>query len=180
MEAHEVSELQENQEHASEFGLQRVSFTMSLLAVVLAMTTVMGHRTHTEAMLAQSRVSDEWNFYQAKKIRATDAKLAADIISTLQKPGDAAAQKIVDSQRTYAVKESSDLGVQQEKGREREHEVEIAEKRAGRFDLGEALLQMGVIITSITLLTRKQIYWYMGMLFGIGGVVAALLAFTVH
>ncbi len=57
MEASEVHELQENQEHGGESGLKQVSFTMSLLAVLLAMTSVLGHRTHTEAVLLQARAS---------------------------------------------------------------------------------------------------------------------------
>jgi hypothetical protein len=180
MEAHEVSELQENQEHGSESGLKRVSFTMSVLAVLLAMTTVMGHRMHTEAVLQQSRVSDEWNFYQAKKIRATDAKLASDVITALQTPGNAAAQKTAAAQLAYAQKESTDLAEEQQKAKDKEAEVDIAERKAGRFDLGEALLQIGVIVTSITLLTKRQFYWHFGIFFGVVGIIAASMAFLVH
>jgi len=34
-----------------------------------------------------------------------------------------------------------------------------------RFDLGEALLEIGLVITSVTLLTRKRAYWYLGWSF---------------
>jgi hypothetical protein len=180
MEAHEINELEESQKEGGETGLKHVSFTMSLLAVLLAMTTVMGHRTHTEAVLSQNRVSDQWNFYQAKKIRATNARVAGDMIAALADPRNADAQKVADAQRAYAQKESADLADEQEKAKDREHEVDIAEKKAGRFDLGEALLQIGVIVTSITLLTRRMYYWHLGMLFGAAGIVAALLAFLVR
>jgi hypothetical protein len=180
MEAHEINELEEQQEKGGESGLKAVSFTMSLLAVLLAMTTVLGHRTHTEAVLQQNRVSDEWNFYQAKKIRATDARVAGDMIVALAQSGNAAAQKVADAEHAYAAKESSDLAEEQEKAKDLEHEVDIAEKKAGRFDLGEALLQIGVIVTSITLLTRRKYYWHLGMFFGAVGIVAAALAFFVR
>ena len=49
---------------------------MSILAILVALTSVLGHRTHTEAVLVQTRSSDEWNLYQAKKIRQTDTALA--------------------------------------------------------------------------------------------------------
>lgn len=178
MEASEVHELQENQEHASEGGgsLKRVSFSMSLLAVLLAMTSVLGHRTHTEAVLLQSRVSDAWNFYQAKKIRSTDAKLAGDVLTALG-PNNPAAPKAAATEYAYAQKESKDVDEKQQEARSLEEEVQAAERRAGWFDLGEALLQIGVIITSITLLTRRQVYWHLGTAFGVAGVVAASLAF---
>jgi hypothetical protein len=180
MEAHEVSELQENQEHGSESGLKRVSFSMSVLAVLLAMVTVLGHRTHTEAILAQSRASDQWNFYQAKKIRSVNAKSAADIIASLPGTPTPAAAAATQRQLDYAEKQSKDLDVEQDKAKDLEKEVDVAERKASRFDLGEAMLQIGVIITSITLLTRKQAYWHLGTLFGLAGIIAAGMAFLVR
>ena len=49
-----------------------------------------------------------------------------------------------------------------------------AEARADRFDLAEALLEIGLVITSVTLLTRSRIYWYLGIVFSLGGIVSAL------
>ena len=43
----------------------------------------------------------------------------------------------------------------------------MAERRANRFDLAEALLEIGLVITSVTLLTRSRIYWYLGIVFSI-------------
>src|ERR1700756_1301008 len=71
MEANEAHELQEHAEHgAHEASMRPVAFTMAVLAVLVAITTVLGHRTHTEAVLDQNRATDEWNFYQAHKMRS--------------------------------------------------------------------------------------------------------------
>ena len=65
MEANEVQELKEHAEHASnESELRPVAFTMSVLAVLVAVMTVLGHRTHTEAVLDQNKATDSWNQYQ--------------------------------------------------------------------------------------------------------------------
>jgi hypothetical protein len=179
MEPQEVSELAENQEQGSEGGLKRVSFTMSVLAVLLAMTAVMGHRTHTEAVLQQAKASDQWNLYQARKMRAFNARIVADVLTAMHS-GNEDAAKLAEKQNTYAETETDKATEEQNKAKEIEEKVELAEYKAARFDLGEALLQIGVIITSITLLTRRQVYWHLGTLFGIGGMVAAALAFFVH
>ena len=63
---------------------------------------------------------------------------------------------------------------EQEKAETLETKVEQAEARADRFDLGEALLEIGLVITSVTLLTRSRIYWYLGMIFSLGGILSAL------
>ncbi|MGA3071136.1 MAG: DUF4337 family protein, partial [Terracidiphilus sp.] len=82
MEANEAQELQEHAEHGShESSLRPVALTMTILAVLVAVTTVLGHRTHTEAILNQDKATDTWNEYQAHKIRANDTKLTADLLS---------------------------------------------------------------------------------------------------
>ena len=59
MEANEAQELQEHAEHgAHESTLRPVAFTMSVLAVLVAVTTVLGHRTHTEVVLDQNKATD--------------------------------------------------------------------------------------------------------------------------
>ncbi len=60
--------------------MRPVAFTMSVVAVLVAVTTVMGHRTHTEAVLDQNKATDQWNYYQAHKIRANDTALTADLL----------------------------------------------------------------------------------------------------
>ncbi len=52
-----------------------------------------------------------------------------------------------------------------------------AEARADRFDLAEALLEIGLVITSVTLLTRSRIYWYLGLVFSALGVASVVSAF---
>jgi len=56
---------------------------MTVLAVLVAVTTVLGHRTHTEAILDQKQGHDTWNEYQAHKIRSNDTYLAADLLSVV-------------------------------------------------------------------------------------------------
>src|ERR1700758_608010 len=97
MEADEVQELEEQAEKARENSLRPVAFTMSVLAVLVAVTTVLGHRTHTEAVLEQNKATDQWNEYQAHKIRSNDTFLAADLLSVVTVSDKAAAEKLAKS-----------------------------------------------------------------------------------
>jgi len=180
MEANEVQELHEQSEKARESSLRAVSFTMSVLAVLVAVVTVLGHRTHTEAVLEQARASDQWNLYQAKKIRQYDTQLTVDLLSALPVQDAATASKITDAYKTHLQKWNDDLNDEQNKATELEHEVRTSERHANRFDLGEALLEIALVITSITLLTRLRAYWYLGMAFGAAGVVIAAWAFLIR
>jgi hypothetical protein len=175
MEANEAGELQEQAEHGHESGSKPVAFTMSVLAVLVAIVTVLGHRTHTEAVLNQNKATDQWNLYQAKKIRSSDTGLASDLLSVMTIP-DAnakAAQKIAKTYADHQEKWNDDLKEEQEKAEALETKVEHAEAKADRFDLGEALLEIALVTSSITLLTRNRAYWLLGLVFGLLGIVAS-------
>jgi len=175
MESNEAHELKEHAEHvAHDATLRPVAFTMSVLAVLVAITTVLGHRTHTEAVLFQNKATDQWNEYQAKKIRSYNTSLASDMLSAITVADKDKAEKIAKSYADHQAKWNADLNEEQEKAKGLEERVEQAEARADRFDLGEALLEIGLVITSVTLLTRRRVYWYFGMVFAAGGIVSAL------
>ena len=174
MEPNEAQELQEQAEHgASESSLRPVAFTMSVLAVLVAVITVLGHRTHTEAVLDQNKATDQWNYYQAHKIRANDTELNDELLSVMTVTNKDAAAKIAKSHTDKEKKWANDLKEEQGQAEATEKKVEQAEARADRFDLGEALLEIGLVITSITLLTRSRIYWYLGLVFSVLGIVSA-------
>jgi hypothetical protein len=174
MEANEASELQEHAEHgAHEASMRPVAFTMSVLAVLVAITTVLGHRTHTEAVLTQNRATDQWNLYQAKKIRANNTQLIGDLLSVVTITDKTAAAKIAKSYSDHEAKWVDDLKEEQDKAEKLEVKVEQAEARANRFDLGEALLEIALVVSSITLLTRNRIYWLLGLGFGVLGILSA-------
>ncbi|MGA8732078.1 MAG: DUF4337 domain-containing protein [Terracidiphilus sp.] len=175
MEAKDVQELQENAERgSSESSMRPVAFTMSVLAVLVAVTTVLGHRAHTEAVLDQNRATDQWNLYQAKKIRSNTTQLAADLLSVMTVEDKGAAAKIAKAYADHQAKWVDDLKEEQDKAEAQESKVEQAEARATRFDLGEALLEIGLVITSVTLLTRSRTYWYLGIVFSLAGIASAL------
>jgi hypothetical protein len=181
MEANEANELQEHAEHgAHDTSMRPVAFTMSVLAVLVAIATVLGHRTHTEAVLDQNRATDQWNEYQAKKIRSYNTSLESQLLGVVSLADKEKAAKDLKDNADHQGKWNQDLDEIQKEAKALESEVKVAEARANRFDLGEALLEIGLVVTSVTLLTRRRSYWYLGMIFGGAGVISACMAFLIH
>ena len=178
MEANEAQELQEHAEHGSrEQAMRPVAFTMSVLAVLVAIATVLGHRTHTEAVLSQNKATDQWNEYQARKIRSNDTALIDDLLHVVTIADKSAAEKLAKSYSDHQEKWADELKESREKAEELQRDVGKAERRANRFDLAEALLEIGLVITSVTLLTRSRAYWYFGIVFALAGIVSAVSAY---
>lgn len=171
MEPTEIKEFMEEMEKGGEHAMKHVSLAISILAVLVAMVTVVGHRTHTEAILLQERAADQWNQYQAKKIRQQQTALTADLLALQPSAKDEDTQKKLAEYRAHLAKWDSDLETEQEKAKDLESEVQLAERRASRYDLGEALLQIAVVLASITLLTRSKSYYLFGLTLGIPGLL---------
>src|SRR5271170_6010695 len=75
----ELTELHEHAEHAREHpDLAPVTLTMAVLAVLVAVVSLLGHRTHTEEIILQNQVTDKWAYFQAKNIRLHNDELSAD------------------------------------------------------------------------------------------------------
>ena len=64
-----------------------------------------------------------------------------------------------------------------EKAKEFEKERDVMRRRADFFDGGETLLDMGLVICSITMLTRRRAFWFGGMSVAALGVIMALTGF---
>src|ERR1700733_4684683 len=85
----ELQELHEHAEHAREHPDQApITITMAILAVLVATVSLLGHRAHTEEVVLQNKVSDQWAYYQAKNIRRHSDEQFADMVS-LTTPKDA-------------------------------------------------------------------------------------------
>jgi hypothetical protein len=180
MEPTEISEFVEEVREGGKSGMREVSLFIGVLAVLVAMVTVLGHRTHTEAVLMQTRAADQWNLYQAKKIRQEQISTAADLLSLQPSSNDAAVQKKLNDYKSHMQKWDADLTEEQTKAEDLEREVDHAERRADRYDLGEALLQIAVVLSSITLLTRQRAYFLFGALLGGAGMLLAASALLIH
>ena len=165
---------------AGEASLTRISLAISILAVLVAMVTVLSHRSHTEAVLMQSRANDSWEEYQSRKLRTENLQVTVDLL-TLQPVSDPAiTKKKIDDYNTKITKWTGQLTADQNKAKELEAEVETAEAKAAKFDLGEALLQISVVLSSITLFTKKSAYYFFGLTLGGVGIVVAVLGLLIH
>ena len=157
-----------------------VSITISIMAVLVAGVTLLGHRAHTEELLRQSQAADKWAQYQAKSVRLHETQGFSDVVSliaTMDKgKGDALAEKYSKEVEHY----QSDKEDISKEARDLEADRDLAARKADRFDGGEAILEIGLVICSITLLTKRKLFWIVGVLFGAGGIAVAATGFLLQ
>jgi hypothetical protein len=177
----ELQELQEHAEHANhDRSLAPVSLTMAVLAVFVAVVSLLGHRAHTEEVVLQAKSSDQWAYYQAKNIREHEDELFADFTVAVASKDAVAMDKFRDKSAQEAERYKHEKGEIQDEARKLEGEVAMERKRADRYDLAEVFLEIGLVITSITLLSGRRIFWHLGILLGVLGVAIAVTGAIIH
>jgi predicted ribosome quality control (RQC) complex YloA/Tae2 family protein len=187
----------EHAEHAAHDTFNRnVAMTMAIIAAVLAAITMLSHRSHTETLRLQTlanirhtQASDMWAFYQAKNIRNHEYTSFLDLTATLAKDraGDerrkAAEKKWVDQVNKY----KTELPELEAKARALEKEAEAFQQQsdavhhqADRFDLGELGVELGLVLASLAVLTRRKSFWFGGAGIATLGALVSASAFLAH
>src|SRR5882672_8956588 len=171
----EFHELHEHAEHGAHHpSMAPVSLTMAVLAVALAIVSLLGHRAHTEETILQNKVSDRWAYYQAKNIRMHEDEIEADRDSIMVATDTQKAAQMHDKYKAEADRYRSEKNDIEAEAHELEKETNRESRRADRFDLGEVFLEIALVVTSITLLSGRRMFWYSGIVFSAIGVVVAL------
>lgn len=157
-----------------------VAVTMSILAVLVAIATLLGHRAGTEEVILQTKAADQWAYYQAKNIRLREVQSAGDMLATLMPVDKQKAAELRERYQKEAERYQDQKDDASEKAEDYEKERDLAGRREDRYDAGEVILEIGLIICSLTLLTRRKIFWYSGIGLGIVGLCVTLSGFLLR
>lgn len=157
-----------------------VSMSMAILAVFAAVVTLMGARIHADEVLAQTREADQWSQYQAKVIRERSYEVVLDELNlfALQEGANLPAAKTKYS--SEITRYQGDMKDIQNQANATEAQVAVLERRSNWFDFGEVLLEASLVICSITMLTERRIYWYLGLASGGSGILIAIAGLFVR
>jgi hypothetical protein len=176
----EVHELHEHAEHARhDPSLAPVTLTMAVLAVLVATVSLLGHRTATDAIILQNKVTDQWAYYQAKNQRLHTDELFGELAGVVAAKDAEAAAKFREKTLAEAERYNEEKKELEAKGHELEQEFALANRKTDRFDLAEVFLEIALVITSITLLSGRRMFWHLGLLLAAGGVLITCSAWLV-
>ena len=168
-----MSEIELTPEHAADPNTRRVGILVGLVGILLSVVTIASHRAHTEAVIFRTESNDQWAFYQAKKIRENTTDVALTMLQALQpdaSKAEATQHKLEAAREKYA-DDAKEL-MKEAKGKDDEQKIE--ERRALRFDIGEGLLELGLVLCSLYFLARKSFFPVFGVISSVAGVVMGI------
>jgi len=169
-----VPEIELKPEHAADPDNRRVGILVAVVGILLSVVTIASHRAHTQTVIHRTEANDQWSYYQAKKIRENNAEVALTVIPSLATDAvktEAAVHKLEAARAKYA----SDAEKIQEDARAKDAESEVEEHRALYFDIGEGLLELGLVLCSLFFLARKRFFPLLGVLASVAGSIMGML-----
>ncbi len=168
-----------------------VSVYIGVLAVLLAICAMGGDNVAKDANRANIDASNTWAFFQAKNIRRAAIDLAADDLNlrlqsepSLEPAARGALEAQLAAYKTRSAKLTSEpekregLDELYEKAKEIEAKRDAAFQRDPYFDWSQALLQIAIVLASISLVGSSAFVLYMSGLFGGAGLLLLLDGFT--
>ena len=164
-----LEHLQEHVHHSAEHSRERwiswVALSTAILAVLAAIAGLLSGRYVNEAMMNQSEASDQWNYYQAKGIKAAvlDAKMS---LSGASNESDQSKRDRYEKEQEK-IKSEAEQKEAAAKSNFHKHEV---------FAGGVTMFQIAIAIAAISALTRKRRFWIVSLLFGVVGCAFLVLA----
>ena len=159
---------------------KKVGALAAILAVFLAVVTIASHRAHTEGIMFKTEAADDWNFYQAKKLKSHNLELGEDLISLLAPKGDAEAIKKLEEYKSGVARYERESKEASEVAKEKDNEAIHAEHQALRYDFGEGLLEIGLVLSSLYFISRRKMFPIVGIIAGLTGVAVAATGLMVH
>ena len=174
-----VEQAEEAAERREDFG-RRAAIIISVLAALLAISSLAGSRASTEAILAQTKASDAYNEYQANSLkRHINLDDAAQLrILAAGTPAEAAANTQADSlEQAVTDKYQPNQDELLPKAQGLEHERDLAEARHRGFQTAEAAFQLGIVLSSISIVARARWLLLAGTGLGVIGLLLGANAF---
>ena len=167
---------------------KRIALLISVIALVLAFAETLGKSAQTTAIDKNIEASNMWSFFQAKTIRMTVVRTAAEAAElelnqvSLPKTREAITERVASWRKTA---ERYDTEPETQEGRkELAARAKAAEKVRDRslaayhhFETASAALQIAIVMASAAIITSMMVLAWIAIGLGVVGMVFCGIAF---
>lgn len=182
MEEVELPNPEELEEKKKDSFGKRVALVTAIFAVALAITSLGGNNATKEMLLSQQQASDQWAFYQSKSLKQQiyhtqrmqleagfferRAGMRQDVADNYEKTIKKMSEEETryDTDKKDIEKESKKLEAERDLNMVRDH----------YFDYAEVLLQIAIVMSSISILAGSRPVFVVSLFSAAAGVVLSL------
>ncbi len=183
--------------HIQHAGDKRIALLIAVLALLLALVETGAKSAQTDAITRNVEAANLWAYFQARTIRQTTVRTAAEqaeLQAATADPGARAALDALDAQRKawldtaarWESEPSTGEGRKEltERARATETERDHSMAKYHLYEYSAALLQVAIVVVSSSIVTSVSLLAVLGVVLGIGGVglgaIGLLAPLAVH
>jgi hypothetical protein len=167
--------------HVDHGGNKGVALLISVLALVLAFSETLGKGAQTAALAYNIEASNLWSFFQAKTIRQTTLRTAAEQTELLAS-SDPARKQIAKWKETVQryqnepdTNEGRDQLVERAKQAEKKRDTSMAAYH--HYELASAAVQIAIVLASASIITAMAVLVWVAAGLGVLGVLFCGIGF---
>jgi Domain of unknown function (DUF4337) len=177
-------ELKEGAENAHQRGEKGIGLTMAVVAMLLAMANLAGHRAHTEEVVLQGERNTQWVNFDTKRMQRVVHEDFATLSASLPGAQEKAAE-FREKARSEREGEPAKNGAPAKEGTEKirekalelDAEMKSTQRRASFYDAAELFLEISIVLCSIALMAEMKLFWKLSFITTAIGVGVALWGF---
>lgn len=166
---------------------RRIALLIAVLALLLAFAEIGGKNAEQDALAKNIEASNLWAFFQAKTIRGTTLRTAAEAMETeLAGTADPAArerlQKRIDGWKATVARYESEPETNEgrkeliARARAAEARRDISSARDDKYDIVSGLLQIAIVVASAAIITGVTLLAWTGAGLGLLGLALMVIA----
>lgn len=150
-----------------------VALSTAAMAVLTALTTLYMGKYSSRTVLQQMQESDTWAFYQAKSIKSHTYELQKQLMElqylaqknnhNLSNGLDEKFKQVIDSYDQNLKRYDSEKKEIKAKAEDLGKEKQVSQMKGAKFAYGLIFLQVAIMLSSISAITKKKPLWYMGI-----------------
>ncbi len=145
----------------------------AVLAVLAAGGALLSGHAANQAILLQTRATDQWSYFQAKSTKGHVYQVSGEMLAALT-DGTAARPRVgeaLEKFRKQAARYEKEKEELQEEARRLEEESQHEFHKHHYFALGIAVFQIGIVLASISILVRFRTLFYLSVVAGVVGLL---------
>ena len=156
--------------------LNYLAFSTIILALCATLSTFKGGGFSSRAVITQSQASDQWSYFQSKSIKQYIFEGQKDALELELKKGVPSGavksyKETIDEYKSKIAKYDQEKQDISRKAKELESERDDALAHSKALGFAVILLQLAVMIMSITTLLKRKRLWILGVAVGAVGVL---------
>lgn len=164
---------------------KRIGIFIAVLAVIMAMISALAKTEANQIIVKEVQAANGFAWYHAKRERAAlnELELRRAEFELAGNPTEAQ-RKVLEQARAELSAKNAEYEKKDEKiladAKADKEATEVAEHKHQRLEYAEICVHIAVVLSSITLLTDIKLFFHLGIVATIVGVVLAATAYFVH